>query len=74
MVLFVWVEALHPSQQFFSHVRTFSRVEPVLNNEDEVSCLGTQHRALVRCEPASLRSGVQHSIPTEPKVPVYGVC
>ena len=22
--LFDWVEALHPSQQFFSHVRTFS--------------------------------------------------
>ena len=25
---FVWVEALLPSQQFFSHVRTFSLVEP----------------------------------------------
>ena len=33
--LFVWVKALHPSQQFFSHVGTFSGVEPVLGNEDE---------------------------------------
>ena len=36
--LFVWVEALRPSQQFFSHVGTFTWVEPVLSNEDEVSC------------------------------------
>ena len=36
--LFVWVEALRPSQQFFSHVGTFFWVEPVLNSEDEVSC------------------------------------
>ena len=41
--LFVLVEALHPSQQFFSHVWTFSWVEPVLSNEDEVSCSRTQH-------------------------------
>ena len=45
LVLFVWVEALRPSQQFFSHVRTISWVEPVLSNEDEVSCSRTQHRA-----------------------------
>ena len=28
---------------FFSHVGMFFWVEPVLNNEDEVSCSGTQH-------------------------------
>ena len=43
--LFVWVEALHPSQQFFSHVWTLSWVKPVLSNEDEVSGSRTQHRA-----------------------------
>ena len=37
--------ALRPSQQFFSHVGTFSWVEPVLCNEDEVSCSRTQQRA-----------------------------
>ena len=42
--LFVWVEALRPSQ-LFSHVETFSWVEPVLRNEDEVSCSWTPHRA-----------------------------
>ena len=42
--LYVSVEALHPSQQFFSH-GTFSWVEPVLSKEDEVSCLRAQHRA-----------------------------
>ena len=42
---FVWVEALRPSQQFFSHVGTFSLVEPVLSNEDEVSCSNTQNRS-----------------------------
>ena len=41
---FVWVEALHSSQQFFSHVKTFSWVEPVLCNKDEVSCSRTQYR------------------------------
>ena len=42
-VFFVWVDALHPSQQFFSHVGMFSWVEPVLSNEDEVSCSRTEH-------------------------------
>ena len=28
-----------PSHQFFSHVGTFSWVEPILSNEDEMSCL-----------------------------------
>ena len=32
--LFVWVKALRPSQQFFSHVG-YSWVEPVPSNEDE---------------------------------------
>ena len=41
----VWVEALCPSQQLFSHVMTFSWVEPVLSNDNEVSCSRTQHRA-----------------------------
>ena len=43
-VLFVWVEVLRPSQLFFSNVGTFSWVEPVLSNEDEVSCSRTHHR------------------------------
>ena len=43
--LFFGVEALRPSKQFFSHVNTFFCVEPVLSNEDEVSCSRTQHRA-----------------------------
>ena len=46
--LLVWVEALRPSQQFFSHVGTFSLVEPVLNKEDEkdeMSCSRTKHSA-----------------------------
>ena len=50
-VLFVGVEALRPSQQFFSHIGTFSWVEPVLSNEDEVSCSRTQH-----CAPGEIRS------------------
>ena len=45
-LVFVWVEALRPSQQFFSHVGTFSWVAPILSNEDEVSCSRTQHRTL----------------------------
>ena len=45
LLLFFLVEALHPSQQIFSHVGTFSWVEPVLSTEDEVSCSRTQHRA-----------------------------
>ena len=36
-------EDFHPSQQFSSHVETFSQVERVLSNEDEVSCSRTQH-------------------------------
>ena len=43
--LFVWVEALRPSQQFFKHVGTFSWVEPILSNSEKVSCSRTQHRA-----------------------------
>ena len=31
-ILFVWVEALHPSQQFFSHVGMFTWIKPVLSN------------------------------------------
>ena len=40
-----WFEALRRSQQSFSHFGTFSWVEPVLSNEDKVSCSRTQHRA-----------------------------
>ena len=29
VVVFVWVDALHSSEQFFSHVGTFSLVEPI---------------------------------------------
>ena len=37
-ILFVSVDALRPSQQFLSHVETFSLVELVQSNEDKVSC------------------------------------
>ena len=37
----VGVDALRHSQQFFSHVMTFSWVEPVLSNKDEVPCSRT---------------------------------
>ena len=40
---FVSVDALHPSHQFFSHVRTFSLVKPVLSRE-----LGQNTEPLVR--------------------------
>ena len=43
--LFVRVEALRPSQQFFKHVGMFSLVEPILSNSEEVSCSRTQHHA-----------------------------
>ena len=43
--MFIWVEALRPSHNFFNHIRTSSWVEPVLSNEDEVSCSRTQHHA-----------------------------
>ena len=52
--LFVLVEALCTSQQSFSHVGTFSWIEPVLSYEDEVSCSMTQH-------PAILLTSVRHS-------------
>ena len=42
---FFGVEALRPSQTFFSHARTFSWVEPVLSNEDAGSCSRTQNCA-----------------------------
>ena len=35
--LFVRVDALHSSQIFFSHVRIFSRVEPVKSGEHKES-------------------------------------
>ena len=55
--LFVWVEALRPSHQFFSHVRAFSWVEPVLL---KMKCLAQGHNIapLVRFEPTTLRSRV----------------
>ena len=39
----VWVYALLPCQKFFSHVWMFSWVEPVLSNDDKVSCIKTRH-------------------------------
>ena len=45
LFFFVWVEALRPSQQFFSHVGTFSCIVQVLRNGNEVSCSRTQHHA-----------------------------
>ena len=38
-----------PSQQFFSHVRTFSWFEVVLSNVDEVSLSRTQHFLMMQC-------------------------
>ena len=38
-------EAFRQRQQFFFHVGTLSWVEPVLSNEDELSCSRTQHPA-----------------------------
>ena len=63
--------ALRPSQQFFSHVRMFSWVEPVLSNEDEVSCSRTQHHV-----PGEIRThylGIKESgtLPTELTVLLY---
>ena len=59
---FVWVVALRPSQQFFSHVGMFSWIEPVLSNEDEVpNAQGHNTSLLVRFEPTTLQSRVQHS-------------
>ena len=43
--LFVLFVAFRLSQHFFSHVGSFSWVEPVLSNENDVSCSRTQHRA-----------------------------
>ena len=40
--LLVRVKAFRPSQQFFSHVGTFSWGEPVLSNEDKVSLKDTK--------------------------------
>ena len=51
--LFVSIDALCPSQQFFSHIGKFSWVEIVLHvsNEDEVSCSRTQH-----CAPGEIQT------------------
>ena len=46
-VLFVWVEALCPSQQFFSQVGMFSKVEPVLS----ILAQGHNTLPLVKFEP-----------------------
>ena len=50
----VLVDALCPSQQFFSHVGTISWVEPVLSSEDK--CLTQGHNIMlpVRFEPGTL--------------------
>ena len=70
LCLFVWVEALRPSQQFFSHCM-FSSVEPVLINKDEESCLRTQHRA-----PGEIRTQdleIKSPTPYQAKdAPLYG--
>ena len=66
IILFAWVEALRPSQNF-SVVGTFFWVEPVLSNEDEVFCSRTQHRAPgeIRTHDLAIKSG---TLPTEHKV------
>ena len=45
VALFVWVDAILPSQQFFSRVETLSWVESILSCEDKMSCSKTQHNA-----------------------------
>ena len=57
LMIFAWIEALRPSQQFFSHVGRFSWVEPVLSNEEEVSCSRTQHCALGEIQSCDQESG-----------------
>ena len=41
----MFVYALHSSQQSFSHIGSFSRVEAVLSNEDKEPGSRTQHGA-----------------------------
>ena len=41
----VWVEALRPSQQFYSNLGIISWVELVISNKDDVSCSRKQHYA-----------------------------
>ena len=68
MILFVCVDALHPSQKYFSHVETISSL-PGLNQysaEDKVHCSWAQH--IVSIKPATLLSQVYHST-TEPRYP-----
>lgn len=48
VVLFVLVEVLRSIQKVLSHAGTFLWLEPVLGNEDDVSCSRTQQRALGR--------------------------
>ena len=50
------VKALRAHQQFFSHVGTFSWVEPVLSNENECLAQGYNTATLVKFEPATLHS------------------
>ena len=57
----VWLEALRYSQHFVRDVGTLCWVKLVLSNEDKLSSSKTQHRSLVRFEPATLRSRVRHS-------------
>ena len=62
LILFVWVEALHPSQStIFQYVRTIPWVEPVLSNEDEASCSRTQHRTHGEIRTRNLAIRVWHS-------------
>ena len=49
LIIFVWVEALQPSQQFSTHVRNFflgwTRTRQWTCDEDKMLCLRTQPRA-----------------------------
>ena len=61
------------SQQFFSHVGTFSWVEPVLSNEDESVCSRTQQRACgeILTSNLAIKSG---TLPTELTVLPFDKC
>ena len=65
---FVWLDSLHPSQQFFSYVGSPRRVcLGGTSTKQGLKCLAQGHNPVppVRPEPATFRSRVKHST-TEP--------
>ena len=63
-------EALRLGQHFPGHFGTASWAQPVLSNEDEVSCLRTQHRTPSEFRICNLTiKSPSHALPTELSVP-----